>query len=195
MSDDIRDLVQSVDPIHTGAPVEPVTTKSSRDRLEHIMSTPIKEHSSLRPNRSGPVRFAAALAGALALVIGVWVIAAGDDAPAPLELALPGSGPMASCLPVSPETLTDLPVAFEGTVSSIEGTTVTLGVDTWYRGGDAEQVALRAITDMEITVNPINFQIGGHYLITATDGRVNYCGYSAAATPPLRAMFEEAFSG
>jgi hypothetical protein len=194
MSDDIRDLVQSVDPMHARAPVEPVTAKSSRDRLEHIMRTSIDQRPSVRRHRGGPVRAAAVLAGALVLVVGFWLFTRAD-APAPLELALPGSGPTASCLPVSPGTLADLPVAFEGTVRSIEGATVVLGVDTWYRGGDAERVALQAITDMDITVNPIDFQIGGRYLITATGGRVNYCGYSAPATPALRAMFEEAFGG
>jgi hypothetical protein len=35
--------------------------------------------------------------------------------------------------------------------------------------------------------------LGEQYLITATDGNVNYCGFSGPSTPELRSAFEEAF--
>ena len=43
---------------------------------------------------------------------------------------------MAMCIMFSVEELAKAPVAFEGTVHLRGGDTVTLDVDTWFKGGD-----------------------------------------------------------
>jgi hypothetical protein len=86
-----------------------------------------------------------------------------------------------------------MPVAFEGTVVASEGDSVTLDVDRWFKGGEASQVVLRAPQGLEALIDGIAFEVGSQYLITATDGNVNYCGFSAKSTPEMRAAFEEAF--
>jgi len=102
---------------------------------------------------------------------------------------------MAMCIMFSVEELARAPLAFEGTVTSVEGETVTLDVDEWFKGGEAEQVVLHAPAGMEALIGGIPFEEGGQYLITAYDGTVNYCGFSGPSAPEFRAAFEEAFAG
>ncbi len=117
-----------------------------------------------------------------------------DGATAPLELSLGESNAMASCLPVEAATLADMAPAFLGTVTDIEGETITLDVDNWYAGADpAEAVELHAEQGLEALIGGIDFQVGEQYLITAAQGNVNYCGYSGPADPTLTALFDEAF--
>ena len=102
---------------------------------------------------------------------------------------------MASCLPVEAQFLDDMPMAFAATVASVEGEIVTLDVTRWYVGGDADQVVLRAPDGMQALIGGITFEAGQDYLVSATDGVVNYCGYSGLATPELQAIFDAAFPG
>ena len=68
-------------------------------------------------------------------------------------------------------------------MSSVEGDTVHLDVDHWFKGGDAGQVVLNAPQGMEALIASIPFEVGRQYLITAYDGNVNYCGFSGPSTP------------
>jgi hypothetical protein len=88
-----------------------------------------------------------------------------------------------------------MPLAFEGTVTGVDGDVVTLDVDRWFKGGDATQVTITAPAGFEALIGGIEFDEGAQYLITATDGVVNYCGFSGPSTPEMRAAFEEAFPG
>jgi hypothetical protein len=195
MGDELRDRLRRIDPMHPGVPTEAADRPPARDRLERIMSTPTPPDG--RPYRPR-LRYAlAAGAAAAALTVaGVAVFAGGSDpAGPPLELSTGDPGIMASCLPVGADLLADMPVAFAGTVDSIDDERITLSVDRWYRGGDAGQVELTGITDLNMMISVIDFRVGEQYLITATDGRINYCGFSAPATPELEALFEEAYGG
>ena len=78
-------------------------------------------------------------------------------------------------------------------MTTVEGDTVTLDVDHWFKGGDAGQVILNAPQGMEALIAGIPFETGGQYLITAYDGNVNYCGFSGPSTSEFRAYFEQAF--
>lgn len=113
----------------------------------------------------------------------------------PLELSLGDGGAMASCLAVDAETLSQMAPAFRGTVTAVEGETITLDIDTWYAGADpVETVQLHADQGLEALIGGIDFRVDEEYLITAADGTVNYCGYSGPAEPTLTALFEEAFA-
>jgi hypothetical protein len=84
-------------------------------------------------------------------------------------------------------------LAFEGTVTSIDGDVVTLDVGHWFKGGDAATVVLSAPSGLNALIGGMDFKSGDTYLITATEGTVNYCGYSGPSTPEFRASFEKAF--
>ena len=145
-------------------------------------------------------RWLVGIAAAAALVLavgGVIALTGGGTDPVasgpPLELTAGGEDLTAMCIVFSVEELAKAPLAFEGTVTTVEGDTVTLDVDHWFKGGDAGQVILNAPQGMEALIAGIPFEVGGQYLITAYDGNVNYCGFSGPSTPELRAAYEQAF--
>jgi hypothetical protein len=199
MIDKLRERLARLDPMRPGVSTEPLTTESSRNLLEEIMSTSLTEQpeATPEPKRKGSL---VAVAAATALVLAVGgafaLIGGGEDPVAsgpPLELNAGGDDPMAMCIVFSVEELAKAPVAFEGTVTSVEGETITLDVDEWFKGGDAGQVILHAPAGMEALIAGFPFEVGAQYLITAYDGNVNYCGFSGPSTPELRTAYEQAF--
>ena len=200
MTDEMRERLARLDPMHSGVPTEPTTSESSRRLLEDIMSTPIKEKTEPTPAPRRSLVFCIAAVTVLVLAVGAGLLLmGGNEAPvasAPLELTAGGEDVMASCIMFSPEELERVAeIAFEGSVTSVEGDTVTLSVDTWFRGdGEATEVVLNAPQGLEALIGGIPFEVGSQYLITAQGGNVNYCGFSGASTPEYRAAFETAFA-
>ena len=201
MTDEMRERLARLDPMHSGVPTEPATTESSRELLEQIMSTPTTE----RAEQPAPARrtWTVAVAAVAALVLAVAggiALTGGDDTPPvadapPFELDAGEEDLLAMCIVFSPEELErSAEIAFEGTVTAVDGPTVTLTVDTWFRGGDAAEVVLNAPQGMEALIGGIPFTAGNQYLISALDGNLNYCGFSGPSTPELRQAFEQAFA-
>ena len=122
------------------------------------------------------------------------------DAPAgggQLALALPAGDPLSqSCLAVSPDAVTALPVAFAGTATAVTDGEVRLEVDRWYRGGDAATVVLTAPAgDAPALIGATDFQQGEQYLVSADQGTVSVCGLTGPASPELQAVYDQAFPG
>ena len=199
--DELRDRLGRLDPVPDDVPVEPMTTPSSHARLEQIMNTPVSpttERPSTPPTRSRWL-IAAAAALVILVVAGFAIANLGDDdsndvaAGPPLVLDLGADDAMASCMALDATILADMSPAFAGTATSIDGEIVTLTVDRWYAGGDAATVELHAQPGLEALIAGFAFEQGEQYLVTASDGTVNFCGYSGPATPELQAVFDEAF--
>lgn len=202
MNDELRQRLARLDPMSSEVPTEPTTSESSRELLEQIMSTSTEDRTERQtsPRRTWAIGVAAVAALVLAVAGGV-ALTGGEDTPPlaqapPLQLDAGGEDIMASCIMFSAEELERVAeVAFEGTVTAVEGDTVTLRVDNWYRGDEAVgEVVLNAPQGMEALIGGIPFETGGRYLISAQGGSVNYCGFSGEATPDLRAGFEQAFT-
>jgi hypothetical protein len=152
-----------------------------------------------------PTRRIAAAAAALVLAVtagGVVAIglAAGDDpgerpSATMTELALAAETPsMSSCIPFSVESLAPMPMAFSGEVTQRTGTYVLIDVDIWYRGGDTDQVKLLAPDLSQTSLGDlVDFRDGSRYLVTATDGTVNYCGFTALWSHEMADAFLTAF--
>lgn len=189
--EDLRKKLQDLDPLSHGVEVRSVDDPSSQQMLEGIMETRIES-----PSR-GPVAYIASVAAVAALVLGGVALFNGNSQPdsPPLALSLGQPDALASCIVLTPDILDDVPLAFAGTVTSIDGELVTLAVDEWYVGGDAASVELSAPAGLEALIGSIEFTEGGQYLISAYDGVVNYCGFSGAATPELQAVYDAAFPG
>ncbi|MEO5974425.1 MAG: hypothetical protein ABIQ38_04380 [Ilumatobacteraceae bacterium] len=123
----------------------------------------------------------------------------GDDgehaAGQPLELSLGDGIATSSCMPFEVALLAEMSPAFAATATSVQGDTVTLAVDRWYTGGDATTVVLHAPLSTQASIDGFDFEIGQHYLITAAEGNVNFCGFSGISTPELSAAFDAAFGG
>ena len=208
MSDELRNRIRRLDPM--GPEVETRPVSEAREMMEAIMSTetpttPTERRSSerarLRPDgvttNGSTVAISRPLvpvmAGLVAIAIAGFALLGGGS-PAPLALSAGDADPsMMSCLPFSVDILSDMEVAFEGTVTAVDGDVLTLDVVTWFTEGDAEQVTITAPLGMEALIGGIPFESGESYLVTATNGVVNYCGYTAVATPEMRQAFESAF--
>lgn len=109
--------------------------------------------------------------------------------------ATPAEGDVRCAVP-SVELLRTQDTAFEGTVTDVGDGTATLEVDTWYAGEEAEQVRVstpsREIVDLLLAVD---FQEGGTYLVSASEGQVSLCGLSAEKDDLLTGLYEEAYAG
>jgi len=202
MTDQLRERLARLDPMRPEVATESEASQSSRQLLEDIMSTPPVEQPSTEstPQRNRWLLGVAAAAALVVAVGGAIALTGGNgEAPVaagpPIELNAGVDDPMAMCIMFSVEELGRAQLAFEGTVTSVEGETLTLDVDTWYRGGDAAQVVIHAPSGMEALIGGIPFETGTQYLVTAYDGNVNYCGFTGESTPELKAAFEEAFAG
>jgi hypothetical protein len=85
-------------------------------------------------------------------------------------------------------------VAFEGRVTDINESTVTLEVLQQYSGEAVRTATIPQGTDDLIELTIGRLELGGTYLISATDGVIMTCGFSGPSTPELKAVYEEAFS-
>ena len=157
------------------------------------MSSPTIEHRTVERRRRSLV---AAIAAALVVVVGVGGLLAARNPSTggtPLVLTAEGSTAMASCLPFDVQILADMSPAFAGTVTGLTDSVATLQVDRWFTGGDADTVEIQYTPGFEALIGTPQLEIGQSYLITATNGVVNGCGYSGLETPDLETAFEAAF--
>lgn len=196
MSDELFDRLRAADPVSRTTPVEAADTFRTRSLMEEAMA------SDLTRKVQGPRWIPVAIgAGAVAAAVGgVLLLGSGlgnDPATVGLRLSLPGAAgtSMTSCIQFSVAELARMPLAFAGTVTGVEGSAVDLSVDTWYSGGEASTVEVSAPEGASTALlgGEIQFVVGEQYLITATGGFVNLCGFSGASTPELRSAFEAAF--
>lgn len=209
MTDELLRRMRRADP--AGRPgTTPSSRPSIRDLMEAAMQStaPTTTRHGSGPDRPRPPRWLPAAAASAALVLGgvAAVALLSDDTsrgpsvpPEPAstrELALPGSDVMHSCVQYSVDVLAQMPTAFSGEVVAVGDGTVLLEVDRWYRGGDADRVALENPFGPMASIDGIEFAEGGRYLVTASESdTVNACGFTAEWSPGTAADFEAAFGG
>jgi hypothetical protein len=209
MTDELERRLRSADPAPAPRQGEPAAPWI-RDLVEATM-TITKEQNGTRTDlrRRPPARWlavAACGAAAIALSGGLYASMQGPaprtaQPPAPVpavQLALPDPAQAAAgiCLVFSVQTLRDMPVAFSGTVTGVDGGTVRMTVDRWYRGGRSQEVVLKASAAADVAlVGAVTFEQGKRYLVSAGEGVVSSCGYTGEWDPRYEASFREAFGG
>ena len=187
---DLRDRLAASNPVPPSEPVDPITSDRARAVMEKAM-TPRTSEPRVAPRRFPLLGAAAA---ALVVVIGGAALFGGlRTSGDPLVLTAHGSDSMASCLPFETGTLAGMSPAFAGTVVELTDSVATLDVDRWFTGGEGAIVEIEYTPGFEALIGTPSLEAGQRYLITATDGVVNGCGYSGLATPEYEAAFEEAF--
>jgi hypothetical protein len=208
--DELMARMRAADPAASLLPADPGrTARLLEDTMSHdtesFLGTPAATQDTPVRRRS-PLAWLVAAAAVLVIAgVGVFAVVGGDDIPtvptaakdpAPSVMALSARPPTtAKCMVVSPEVLANQQVAFAGTVVAITEGLVTLDVTSWYRGGDADQVTVKAPPEnLEALVSAADFQVGQRYLVSASDGFVSVCGLSAAYSDELAAMYSQAFS-
>ena len=166
-------------------------------------TTPSTDPTPAPRRLAGLVRRPAALAAAASVVLAVGIGAAALDtaeAPAPSEgstvaLQVAGGLTISSCVPFDVAVLAQMPVALAGTVTEVDAGQVTLAVDRWYRGGDAARVTVaQPDAASSVALDGVTFEQGKRFLLTATEGTVNGCGFSGAYSEELAAFYEQAFA-
>lgn len=173
--------------------------------LEGIMSTTTEQVSPApgpAPRSSRP-RWLLAAAAVVVIAAGGTAIgltvggSSSHHAKTVKTFALPkpaGPGIGNTCIQFTIDILRDKPVAFDGTVSEITDNDVLLSVNHWYKGGTADEVRLASSQSLRLALEgTVDFTVGQRYLVTASDGTVNYCGYTAEWSPELEKSFQEAF--
>jgi hypothetical protein len=108
-----------------------------------------------------------------------------------------GGGGMAMCIRYDDSLLVEQQMAFDGTVTSIDGTEVTFTVNHWYRGGEGDTITLDAegLTGGPNTViEGTPLEQGGRYLASANDGVVWACGYTVTFDSDLADHWAELFA-
>ena len=198
--DELRARLRAADPARRDAPAE-----SWIDELVEATVTMNDQDNRTEETRSRSRWLVPAVAAAAvaAIAVGGYAVVAGDDGggskdeqQTELALALPAADPIAMCIEFTAETLRPAEVAFAGTATDVTGDQVTLDVDHWYKGGDADVVQLTGSFDAGVMLEGgIEMAEGERYLVTATDGTVNGCGFSGAYTDDMAATFDEAFGG
>jgi hypothetical protein len=206
--DALRVRLARLDPAGPGTAVEPVDGPRVTTDLERVMQTDLSteelSRSETPSTRRRPWLIGASAAAVAAVAIAAsFVLGGGDDGATPgtpdkpkttLALTVAGGGPtMASCIMFEINFLREMPVAFGGTVTSVQPDKVTVAVDHWYKGGTADEVTVAVREPGTVALDGVEFTEGQKYLITATDGNVNTCGFSGPATPELTRSFEQAF--
>jgi hypothetical protein len=204
--DELRARLSRIDPLPTSVPVDPYTSPRAQDLLERVMTTQIhdKSQKSTVQRWRKPALLTAAAAAVIALgIVAISLTSGGPAAPTKAKttvaLKIAGGGTItssASCIQFSIAFLREVPMAFSGTVTKIDQGTVSLAVDHWYRGGTAEIVTLTRLpggANVEVSIDGVSFAQGERYLVTATNGTVNSCGFTGEATPELEKAFAEAF--
>lgn len=197
--------LRALDPAASLPPAGPGSTaRLLEDTMSNHLDTPAADQDTPVRRRS-PLAWLVAAAAVLVIAgVGVFAVVGGDDSPtvptaqdpAPSVLALKAGPPTtAKCMVVSPKVLANQQVAFDGTVAAMTDALVTLDVTKWYRGGGADQVTVQAPPEsLEALVSAADFQVGQRYLVSASDGFVSVCGFTAAYTDELAAMYAQAFS-
>jgi hypothetical protein len=94
------------------------------------------------------------------------------------------------------EIISHQTVAFDGTVTTLADGVVTLTPSHWYAGDETDLVRVQAPSDdMQQLVSAVKFEDGGRFLVSATDGQVTVCGFSAPYSAELASIYAEAFPG
>lgn len=200
----LRTRLAAIDPMHLTVTPEPLPRSRAEQILETAMgtidaTTLAPAAPAPRPRRYRPALLAAAAALVVAAGTGVAVLASSGDTPpagpSTLSLSVPSANVNYSCVQFDVAILAAMPVAFAGTVTGTTAEAVTIEVDRWYTGGDSDVVSIRlADGQSSAALDGVDFQTGDRYLVTATDGVVNGCGFSGEATPEFEAAYDEAFA-
>ena len=107
-----------------------------------------------------------------------------------------GGGGVASCIRYDAETLALQEYAFDGTVTAVDGDSVTFTVGTWFRGSGNASVTLTEVglgSGVVSSVPLVGFEVGGRYLVSGAGGIITGCGYSMPYDAAFAAQWASTF--
>jgi hypothetical protein len=202
--DELLARLQAADPAASLPDAEPGrTARLLEETMSNDLDTDPARPADLDSRRRSPLTWLVAAAAVLVIAgVGVLAVTSRDHGQTPtaahhtptvmkLKAHAPGA---AMCMQVTADTLSHMSVAFDGTVTSMSDGVVTLDVGHWYRGGDTDEVTVTAPpAQMHIILQAVQFEVGQRYLVTANNGYVTVCGFSALYSEDLAALYAQAF--
>ncbi len=222
--DELRALLRSADPVGSLPPADPAALAHLLEDImsADLEVRPIEPDEGTRATgthgRNRLTWLVAAAATAMIAGVGGFAIAglSGDDSPPPqasdrrtsstnttaaggplagVTTELTAKTPAGRCAVATPELLALYDQAFQGTVTAVDGDTVTLQATDVFNGEVGETVQVSAPTaDMQALVAAVSFQVGGTYLVSAFEGSVSTCpGFSGPASGNVQQLYAEAF--
>jgi hypothetical protein len=204
--EELLERLRSRDPAASLPPADAArVARLLEDAMSHDLDSRGTDRTHADPRRRTPLTWLVAAAAVLVIAgVGAFALLGGEDPPsvptaeepAPTVLELSARPPSAAkCAAPTAELLALQEIGFDGTVTSITDGLVTLEVGHWYRGGDADQVTVGAPPeDLQALLLAADFQEGQRYLVSASEGFVSVCGFTAAYSDDLAALYAEAFS-
>jgi len=215
--DNLREQLRALDPAASLSPADPAGVARL---LEETMTDQLTDESRADGTHHRSKLTWIVAAAATALIGGGTVFAltqGGDDqgggsavdqptqsssesqaTPTVTNLTLAGGVVASKCLvpEASPEVVAAQSLVFDGTVESISDGVVTLAPTRFYTGDETDLVTVQEPSDdMAALLSAVQFEEGGRYLVSATDGQVTLCGFSAEYSDSLAAVYEQAFAG
>ncbi|MBA3782326.1 MAG: hypothetical protein H0X12_10815 [Nocardioides sp.] len=212
---DDEELRRSLSAIDPAARLTPAPPEQVARLLEDAMSNHTPELRPETTRRRSPLVWVAA-AAAVVVIAGVSFAAlrSDDDVQSPTAqeptsqapeqpVAEPGSTTAlvtgeaveAKCMVPNVRVLRGNTLAFDGSVTSIEGDQVTLAPTTWFKGTPTETVTVTAPSkQLQELLVAVDFQVGGRYLVTAFQDTVTLCGFSAPYSEDLDKLYQDAYA-
>lgn len=103
--------------------------------------------------------------------------------------------PLGRCMAPNAAFVAQQQQAFAGTVTAVAGDSVTLSTTDVYTGQVGQTVVVTAPpSELQSLIASTKFEVGGTYLVSATDGVVSVCGMSGKASGDLQTLYNEAFA-
>ncbi len=186
------DLLRAANPVDVDR-----LPSASLARIRARVSEDVMTTTTSRPSR---IRLAALGAGATVAALALALaIGRPGVAPGVLPGGSPGTG-SASCVEpyAGPASITDRTLAFDGTVSAIDGDKVTFTVNQAYRGADGASIILDAAGMTGTTITSAggpNLAVGERYLVAGDDHFAWSCGYTQPYDSQLAAQWQAASGG
>ena len=190
---DEMERLRRADPVD-GASLPSPTDPEARALFEEITmadtktTTPIRERTAAAPSQRRKTVLVGGLAAAVILVLAISALTRDGDDPSPSSPPVangpitPGGPSSASCVDVYDlATLEHRELAFDGTVTSVEGDNVSFAVGRWFRGGDQATITLRgaAVLSGLTSAGASTGLAPGTRLLVAGDGGFAWaCGFS-----------------
>jgi hypothetical protein len=179
------EVLRSADPLDPLEVPRDTSGAHARALFQEVTSMETMERETAPAVRAPRRRFALATAGAaLAVIIaaGVALFAGGD---APGEEYIAGGEPIASAAMCAEfydlTTLANRDVAFDGTLTAVDGDQAVFDVNRWFTGGSGARATLDAngLTGGAITsIGGPGLEVGTRYLVSGSGGFVWACGFT-----------------
>ncbi len=205
------EMLRAINPVDPhGVPSASLARVSAK--VQETMMSDISNETVQRPRfRFSGLGVAAGAVAVLALAVtvglsgglgsapgGVAVVPTGEPTAQPTDTGggISSGGGMASCLAYDPTIVPTFDLAFDGTVTVVNGDQVTFAVNTDFKGGAGDTITLTSAQGDPTLAGPgIDFEVGGRYLVSGAGTDVNICGFTMPYSDADAAAWAAAFEG